>query len=208
MGFMSSSCSFTRFRIIEDIPKTLWPQIPSLLKKNAIVDIDDSRDLESHGWTCFDDMLNTTWDGATPRKGTLYVFSLRVDKRRIPPGVLKKHLTIAIQAELAKPENSGKKHLSKERKKELKERVLSELIGHFLPIPAEFNVIWDDRTVWFASTQGKMVNLFMMCFLETFGLNLEQLTPYTLAADMLDEEDMEMVDAFEATSFNRPEKRK
>lgn len=46
-----------------------------------------------------------------------------------------------------------------------------------------------------------MIDLFMELFLQTFGLRLEQITPYTLALTLLDEKRQEQVDRIEATQF-------
>lgn len=77
------------------------------------------------------------------------------------------------------------------------------LRARFLPIPAEFNVLWatDRNEIWFASTQNSMIDLFMELFLQTFELRLEQITPYTLALTLLDEKRQEQVDRIEATQF-------
>ena len=108
-----------------------------------------------------------------------------------------------MKAEKEKMQEQGKKFISRERKKELKEQVLLRLRQRFLPIPAEFNVIWatDRNEVWFASTQGKMIDLFMEAFLNSFELHLEQITPYSLAETMLDEAAMSRLDRIEATQF-------
>ncbi|MDR1856982.1 MAG: recombination-associated protein RdgC [Desulfovibrio sp.] len=201
MGFMNSSCSFTRFRIMDPVPEALWREIPDRLKQHAFVDIDATPEMHSHGWVCFDDMLDVEWMTAPPQKGALYTFSLRVDTRRIPAGVIKKHLAIALQEEKERQGASGKKFVSKERKKELKEEVLLALRGRFLPVPAEFNVFWEEDRVWFASVQGKMLDLFMDFFHETFGLTLEQMTPYMLASTILDEDGMTELDRIEPAVF-------
>ena len=188
MGFCNASCSFTRFRIIDPIPSELWTQIPDKLRQFSFRDIDDLPEMQAHGWVCFEDMLDSEWRTAPPHKGAYLLFSLRLDTRRIPAAVIKKHLTLALKAEKEKMQEQGKKFISRERKKELKEQVLLRLRQRFLPIPAEFNVIWatDRNEVWFASTQGKMIDLFMEAFLNSFELHLEQLTPYSLAETMLD----------------------
>ena len=189
MGFCNASCSFTRFRIIDPIPSELWTQIPDKLRQFAFRDIDDLPEMQAYGWVCFEDMLDSEWRTAPPHKGAYLLFSLRLDTRRIPAAVIKKHLTLALKAEKEKMQEQGKKFISRERKKELKEQVLLRLRQRFLPIPAEFNVIWatDRNEVWFASTQGKMIDLFMEAFLNSFELHLEQITPYSLAETMLDE---------------------
>ena len=97
----------------------------------------------------------------------------------------------------------GKNYIARERKKELKEQVLLRLRSRFLPVPGEFNVLWatDKNEVWFASTQNKMIDLFLEEFLKTFELHLEQLTPYNLAVSMLDEESLIHLDKLEPTQF-------
>ena len=159
--------------------------------------------MQAYGWVCFEDMLDSEWRTAPPHKGAYLLFSLRLDTRRIPPAIIKKQLSLALKAEKEKMQAQGKKFISRERKKELKEQVLLRLRQRFLPIPAEFNVIWatDRNEVWFASTQGKMIDLFMEAFLNSFELHLEQITPYSLAETMLDEAAMSRLDRIEATQF-------
>lgn len=203
MGFASSTCSFTRFRILDPVPGTLWPQIPDKLKQFAFRDIDDLPEMQSQGWVSFEDMLDAEWAAAPPQKGACIVFSLRLDMRRIPAGVVKKHLALTLRQEKEHMREQNKTFISRERKKELKEQVMLRLRQRFLPVPGEFNVLWatDKNEVWFASTQNKMIDLFMKEFLKTFELHLEQLTPYILAASMLDEESLIRLDQLEATQF-------
>jgi Putative exonuclease, RdgC. len=203
MGFANSTCSFTRFRILDSVPDALWPQIPDKLRQSAFRDIDDIPEMQAQGWVCFEDMLDSEWAAAPPQKGAYIVFSLRLDIRRIPAGVVKKHLALALCQEKERMREQNKTFISRERKKELKEQVMLRLRQRFLPVPGEFNVLWatDKNEVWFASTQNRMIDLFMEEFLKTFELHLEQLTPYTLAASMLDEESLIRLDQLEATQF-------
>lgn len=122
MGFCNASCSFTRFRIIDPIPSELWTQIPDKLRQFAFRDIDDLPEMQAYGWVCFEDMLDSEWRTAPPHKGAYLLFSLRLDTRRIPAAVIKKHLTLALKAEKEKMQEQGKKFISRERKKELKNR--------------------------------------------------------------------------------------
>ena len=203
MGFCNASCSFTRFRIIDPIPSELWTQIPDKLRQFAFRDIDDLPEMQAYGWVCFEDMLDTEWRTAPPQKGNYVTFSLRLDTRRIPPAIIKKQLSLALKAEKEKMQAQGKKFISRERKKDLKEQVLLRLRQRFLPVPAEFHVVWepDRNEVWFASTQGKMIDLFMELFITSFGLHLEQIEPYSLAEGLLDDVEMGKLDRCEATQF-------
>lgn len=203
MSFQKASTSFTRFRIIDDIPADLWASIPEKLRQYAFIDIDDIAEERAFGWTSFDDMLDTEWRQAPPEKGDFLTFSLRLDTRRIPPAVLRKHVRLALRDEEERIKALGKKFIGRERKKEIQEQVKLRLMGRFLPIPAEFQVVWNMRTgrVYFASTQTKMIEMFLDLFTRTFELRLEQLLPYSLALAMFGEEISAKLDDVQSTKF-------
>jgi len=203
MSFQKASTSFTRFRIIDDIPADLWASIPEKLRQYAFIDIDDIAEERAFGWTSFDDMLDTEWRQAPPEKGDFLTFSLRLDTRRIPPAVLRKHVRLALRDEEERIKALGKKFIGRERKKEIQEQVKLRLMGRFLPIPAEFQVVWNMRSgrVYFASTQTKMIEMFLDLFTRTFELRLEQLLPYSLALAMFGEEISAKLDDVQSTKF-------
>ena len=203
MGFLNASSSFTRFSIVDPVPEQLWADITDLLKKGALLDIDELPEMEAKGWTCFDDYLDTQWVTASPHKGEYLAFTLRIDTRRIPAGVIRKHVTLALKKEKLANLAQGKTYISKERKKEIKEQVTLRLRQRFLPVPAEINVVWSIRKneVWLASVQNKVIELFMQLFLDTFQLHLQQLTPSALAIQLMGEGQVETIDRIEATVF-------
>ena len=203
MSFLKASTSFTRFRVIDDVPAELWSAIPEKLRQFAFMDIDDIAEERAFGWTNFDDMLDTEWKLSPPEKADYLTFSLRLDTRRIPPAVLRKHTRIALREEEMRIREQGKKFIPRERKKEIGEQVKLRLMGRFLPIPAEFQVIWNTRSgrVYFASTQTKMIELFLELFTRSFDLRLEQLVPCSLALSMFGEQYTEKLDAVESTHF-------
>lgn len=203
MSFLKASTSFTRFRLVDDVPAELWGAIPAKLKQFAFQDIDNIPEERAWGWANFDDMLDTAWRVSPPEKADYIVFSLRLDTRRIPPAVLKKHIRLAMQDEEARLQQIGKKFVTRERKKEIAEQVKLRLRGYFLPIPAEFQVVWNTqaRQVYLASTNRKTIELFLEYFVQTFDLHLEQLLPYGLALNLLGEDAAPRLDAVEATRF-------
>lgn len=201
MSFLKGSFSFTRLRVTDPVPKELWPTVIDRLRQFSFKDIDDIPEERSFGWVTFEDMLDTTWREAPAEKGEYITFSLRLDTRRVPPAVIKKHLAIAVKKEEALAREMGKKFVSRERKKELKEQVMLKLRQRFLPIPAEFQVIWNTAksVIYFASTQQKMIDLFQTHFTATFDLHLEALAPYELAASL--HGDTAPLDVLEPTQF-------
>lgn len=203
MGFLNASTSFTRYKITEPVPKELWPEIPEKLRMFSFKEIEETAEERGWGWVCLDDMLDSSWHTAPPEKGAYLTFSLRLDTRRISAAVMKKHVAIAVREEERKVKEQGKKYVSRERKKELKEQVQLKLRARTLPVPAEFHVVWNMQTndVYFASTQSKMLELFVDYFAQTFGIDLEPMTPYSLAISLMGEDVAEKLDTLEPTNF-------
>ena len=201
---MSASAGLTRYRIVEEeIPQSLWGEIEDRLKRNACRDIDASNEERSFGWVSFDNMLDPDFALCPPEKGSYLTFTLRLDTRRVPAAVLKKHLTLALNKALAELREQGKKFVTKEQKSEIREQVVLRLRARSLPIPACFDVVWDTdtQTVYLASTQPKLTELFEELFTHTFGLHLEPITPYFAARRFLGADNQAMLDAFEPTIF-------
>jgi DNA recombination-dependent growth factor C len=204
LGFLSASVGMTRYRIVEeDIPSSLWHEIEDRLKRNAFRDIDGSAEERSFGWVSFDNMLDPEFALCPPEMGSYLTFTLRLDTRRIPPAVLKKHVAVAMNQAMQAMREQGKKFLAKEQKAEIRDQVELRLRARTLPIPACFDVIWDTnrQRVYIASTQSKLTELFEELFTHTFGLHLEPLTPYFLALETLGAERRAELDEFEPTVF-------
>lgn len=204
LGFMSTSVGMTRYRIVEkEIDASLWAEIGDRLKRKAFRDIDDSAEERSFGWVSFDNMLDPEFALCPPEKGPYLAFTLRLDTRRVPPAVMKKHVTVALNKALAAMREQGRKFLTKEQKTEIREQVELRLRARSLPIPACFDVIWDTEQgqVWIASTQAKLTELFEELFIQTFGLRLEPMTPYFQALAILGEDGRATLDNLEPTIF-------
>jgi len=201
MSFLKTSTSFTRFRISDPVPASLWGEITERLRRNSFTDIDELPEERSFGWTSFEDMLDMSFAVNPVEKGQYLAFCLRLDTRRVPPAVIKKHLAVALRKEEAQNREMGKKFVSRDRKKELKEQVMLRLRMRFLPVPAEFQVIWNtaESMVYFTSTQSKMLDLFEELFVKTFELHIVPLSPYELAAFHL--KDSLRLDTVEPTQF-------
>ncbi len=204
MTFLRTSSSFTRFNIINNVPNDIYTNVLDKLKQFAIVDIDETTEERSVGWTNFDDFLDVFWEKSLPQKGNYISFSLRLDTRRIPPAVQKKYVTLALRQEEARIQEQGKKFIPKDRKKEIVEQVKLRLMARFLPIPAEFQVIWDmnKNIVYLGSTQRKIIELFVDLFGRTFELGLEQILPYTLAYSLLGEGSEDRLNNITSTTFS------
>jgi DNA recombination-dependent growth factor C len=199
VGILSSSVSLARYRVVHKIPDDFWPEIPDRLKKNKFRDIDQSAEERSFGWTSFDDMLDTTWSQGTPHKAHYLAFALRLDTRRIPPAVMKKHFRLALDLAKAELGEKGQKFVSRDQKKEIKENVRFRLLAKTLPIPAVFDVVWDTSSnmVYLASNSPKIKELFVDQFTNTFELHLEPQTLYFKAYAEMDKDQKKQLEEME-----------
>ena len=203
MGFLSSSTSFTRFQVSEEVPPSLYSDAINRLKKFAFRDIDESAEERSFGWVAMENMLDTRWSAAPPEKGEYLAFTLRLDTRRIAPAVFKKHLQIALLRAEAEAKEQGRKGVSRERKKELKEQVRLKLMARALPVPAVFDVVWSTTSgvVYLATTNSKVCEMFTNLFTDTFELHLEPLSPYYLAVRLVGAEAQARLEQIEPVRF-------
>jgi len=183
MGLLAASGGFTRYRIVGDVQDQILREAPDRLKRFAFVEIEESAEERSFGWVALEDYLDTEWNCAPPEKGHYLTFALRLDTRRVSPAVLKKHLRLALDHEKALIKDTGKAYISKDRKKEIAERVKLSLMARSLPIPAVFEAVWNtlDHVIWLCTTNSKVQTLFEDLFTMTFELHLEPQTPAYLA---------------------------
>jgi len=203
MSILAASTSLSRYRIVEDVPRELWGEVNDRLRKFAFRDIDETADERSFGWVCFDNMLDEQWRTAPPEKGAYLAFSLRIDTRRIPAAVLKKHVQLAMEHQLELMKAQGKKFLTRDQKTEIKEQVKLRIRARTLPIPAYFNVIWDTdkQLVYLGTTTDKVRELFEELFTKTFGLNPEPQTPFFKALNDLGADRLHELENLEPTIF-------
>lgn len=203
MSILAASCGLTRYRVIEEVTDEMLRQLPEKLEQFKFVDIDNTAEERSFGWTNIDDMLDMDWNQSPPEKATYFTFALRLDTRRIQPAVLKKHFTIALNRELAQAKEQGKNFVGRDRKREIKEQVTLRLRAKSLPIPAVFDVVWDpaNNRIYIDTTNAKSKALFEDYFALSFDLHLEPLTPFFLAMDILGEDAAGKLENLDPTIF-------
>jgi len=203
VGILATSGSFTRYAVVEELTGQMTAELPDRLARFSFRDIDQTADERSFGWVCLEDWLDSAWRAAPPEKAHYLAFSLRLDTRRVPPAVFKKHFLLAVKAEKEAMRETGKNFITKDRKQELKDQVMLTLRARFLPIPAVFDVVWNLRRnrVYLATANSKVRHLFEDHFTASFNLNLEPLTPYFLARRTVDASRHAMLDELEPSPF-------
>ena len=186
MGFLKGTLTFSRYRTEDGGSKLTADFIDERLKKYAFRPGQLAAHEKVMGWTSLENVLDTSFAHAHYSLGGYLLFCLRIDRKLIPPTLLKVRLLEEQKAFLLE---KGLKRLRRQQREAIGEAIRQELMENLPPVPSFFELCWSSTTgtVLFASLTEKVVEDFADFFRESFGLRLFPLcpadTPY-LDADM------------------------
>jgi recombination associated protein RdgC len=180
MGLFSSSVSITRFKVQGKLEEPVMETLVAGLKKNVIREIDEDPTDKEVGWTSFEKPYQPDFEGASLSIGTHWVFSLRIDKKKIPLKVVQK---MCAQETSKKLTESGREFLSRNEKKLLRENVINTLSLRIPATPSIYDLIWsyEDACVFFFSNLKEANEELETLFAKSFKLTLIRLFPFTIA---------------------------
>ncbi len=175
MGFFSSASQVSRF-VLHGLDVT---EFKERLTAFSFQDIEESAEELSVGWTSIDDMDDVEFAMSPIQKGTLYTWALRIDTRKVKPAVLGRLAKKRIAEEA---EREGKA-VSKDRRQEIKEQTKLHLLTKTQPEARTVDVLYapQEGMLYFFSNNKFAVETFTELFEQTFGKELERLTPAWLA---------------------------
>ena len=181
MGLLSTSTSVTQYQVEGQLDEPIIDNIADGLKKQAITDIDGDPSQEAAGWTSFKTPFEPRFDDHSFLIGTDFVFSLRIDKKSIPPKLVQKQVH---QQALKRQKALKRDFLSKEEQKSIKEGVVAALNLKIPSIPSVYDLVWqyEKGVVWFFSNLKTANEHLETLFVKSFGLHLIRKIPYTMAA--------------------------
>ena len=106
-------------------------------------------------------------------------FTMRVDKKKIPSALMEAHYEIEESATLAA---EGKEKLSVGRKRDLRRQVKDMLILQTSPTTQLYRGIYNYSTheLLIFNTSNSIIKKFAKLFTESFGVEVMQLTPWSL----------------------------
>ena len=180
MGILTSSASITRYKVEGKLKAPVTQTVENGLKQYTIPDIDEAVSDRTMGWTSLDNPYQPDFNGASFVFGTVFVFSLRIDKKTIPAKIIQKQYAIEMNRILKK---TGRSFLARDEKKMLKDRIINALSLRIPATPNLYDVVWhyDESVVWFYSNLKAANEALETLFLKTFKCVLVRLFPYTLA---------------------------
>jgi DNA recombination-dependent growth factor C len=202
MGIYAKSLSCTRYIVRGETPPDFLTWVDERLQFNLFREIDDTNDEKAVGWVELDNLLQTSFDGGRAHKGEYLAFSLRLDTRKVPAAIFRKHY---LMAELTVRQQQKFRRLSRQQRLELKKTVMQDLLRRQMPQPALFDIVWhpSQQRLWLFATSPKVRETFETLFRETFEMDIFLLFPYTLAQDVLDPALQDRLEMVEPTSFAR-----
>ncbi len=183
MSLLSSTISVSRYLVEEKIKGPLIETITKGLKKNTIIDIDNEDMEQSVGWTSFNEPFKPDFEGSSFIIDNFFVFSLRIDRKKVPPKIIQKHYLLAIAKRLS---STGKQYLSRNEKAEIKDDVIQRLTKSIPATPNVYDLLWnyEASSLTFFSNQKAANEELETLFSKSFELHLVRLFPYTTAEYM------------------------
>ncbi len=180
MGILSASVSITRYAVEGDLKGQVIDTVLDGLKKNTISEIDQEALEMTAGWTSTNKPYFPDFDGSSFVVGPYFIFSLRMDSKKVPSKVIQKYVAMEITKKL---NESGREYLSREEKKMIKDNITNMLYRRVPAVPDIYDIIWnyEARQVLFFSNRKVANETVETLFLKSFSLTLVRMFPYTSA---------------------------
>jgi hypothetical protein len=177
MGLLKGTLTFSRYRPLEPLPKNFSDFINRQIKHYAFRELSPGAEEKTAGWTSLENILDTRFEYANYAVGDYLVFSFRLDRKIIPPSLLRVRV---LEAEKKAIGARGKKGLSKTEREEIKERVRLDILSQTHAVPSFFDVCWSSSQNWviFGSISLKVAEEFEKLFKQSFNLTLCPLVPW------------------------------
>jgi len=176
MGLLKGNFSFARFRVEGQLPQAFFNFVNSRITANSFRETNRSTEEKRLGWVSATDVLDADFESANYALGDYLIFSLRIDRKIIPPKLLKIKILEEERQFLAE---SGKERINKQTAEGIRDKVKLELLSRMDPVPSFYDVCWalGQNMVYFSSLSDKIADDFVDLFKKTFSLSLIRLLP-------------------------------
>jgi recombination associated protein RdgC len=177
MGLLKGAVTFSRYRILGALPDHFPDFFNERIRRNAFQTIWRTTDEMAAGWTSLENCLDTDFPYASYAQGRYMLFSLRIDRKSLPPSLLRLRILEAERKQLAE---SGQKKLFREQREAIRESVRLELLGKTLPVPSFHEICWSvpEGLLTFCCLSDKVAGELQELFRESFSLSLAPYAPW------------------------------
>ncbi len=178
MGILKGTFTFMKYRVIGELPDHFSDFIDKQIKLFAFrEDLYTGINEKMIGWTSLENVLDTNFEYVNYSIGDYLVFALRLDKKSVPPALLRLK---TLEAEKKFLKEQGKEKIYKEQRQDIKETVRLSLLEKTPAVPFFFEVCWAVSQNWliFGSLSKKVTEDFEDLFKRTFNLRLIPFIPW------------------------------
>lgn len=136
--------------------------------------------IESSGWCVMERPFDLEFDAGKVYENSYVMLGLRIDRYRIPGSLIRAQMADEEQKLLSK---SGKNRLSRSERLELRDKIVMKLRKRFTPSTRALDMVWnvDEGVVLFFTHSRRVIADFSALFEKTFGLQLDEDSPYLAA---------------------------
>jgi len=177
MGVLKGSATFTRYRVVGDMPVDFRNFFDKQIKLHAFREISTGLEEKSLGWTSIENVLDRNFEYANYSLGNYAIFSLRIDRKTVPPALLKLKV---LEAEKKYIEENNLKKIYREQRAEIRDAVRRELLGKAPPVPSFYEVCWALSQGWLilGTLSPKVFDDFEDLFKRSFNLTPVHFFPW------------------------------
>jgi recombination associated protein RdgC len=196
VGLLKGAVTFSRFLIVGETPSNFTEFIHQRIRQYAFQDLPGKNDEKIMGWTGVENVLDTDFRHASYVWGDYLLFSLRIDRRTVPPSLLKIR---ALEAERQYLRETGRKKCDKIAREQIREGLRQDLLRQIQPTPSFYEVCWSVSSgrLLFTCLSEKVMQDFQDLFKVAFDLAAVPLVPW----------DRQILDETTAASVAPPEDR-
>lgn len=176
MGLIKGNFTFMRFEVEGQLPQSFTTFVNNRIKGNAFREARHSTEEKRMGWVSLTDILDSDFEKANYALGDYLIFSLRIDRKVVPPKLMKIRLMEEQRKFMAE---RGQARIGKAMNESIKDKVKLELLTKSDPVPSFYDVLWavGKNRVYFSSLSDKVADDFVDLFKKTFSLSLKRILP-------------------------------
>ena len=177
MGLIRGAFTFMQFSVDGKLPQAFTTFARSRIQGNAFREARSSTEEKRMGWVSATDVLDADFENTPFSLGDYLIFSLRIDRKVIPPKLMKVRLMEEQRRFLSEHQQT---RIGKAMNEGLKEKVRMEIMTKSDPVPSFYDVLWavGQNKVYFSSLSDKVADDFVDYFKKTFSLGLKRMAPH------------------------------
>jgi hypothetical protein len=196
MGLLKGPLTFSRFMIAGELPSNFTDMIHERIRRYAFQDMAANTQEKIMGWTGIENVLDTDFSHASYAWGGYLLFSLRLDRRTVPPSLLKLR---ALEAEQQHLKETRRKKIDKTARDQIRENIYQDLLRHIPPTPSFYEVCWSvsDGRLLLTCLSEKVMQDFQDLFKSSFDLTPMPFVPWD--PQVLDKDTAGKIEALQGT---------